>query len=324
LDTWRLNINKLFSIFASLAFAVFLISSSGASDRAIQIKERRLALVIGNSKYKTSPLKNPVNDARDMANALKKLGFVVSLETDAAQKTMERSIREFGRQLKSGGVGLFYFSGHGLQVYGRNYLLPVDAKIESPSDVKFEGVDAGRVLGKMEDAGNNLNIIILDACRDNPFARSFRSSEQGLAKMDAPTGSILAYATAPGSVAADGLGRNGLYTSKLLKYMMTPGLAIERVFKNVRIDVINESGKRQVPWESSSLTGEFYFAGTHSAGPAAPLTSSHPLKTKTFESKPVKQKRIRVKIKQGYWEEGIIGKNWVPPVYEYKWIPVDE
>ena len=316
--------NKTFSIFASLVLAAFLIFPSDASDRTIQIKKRRLALVIGNSDYKTSPLKNPVNDALDMANALKKLGFAVLLKTDADQRTMERSIRDFGNKLKSGGIGLFYFSGHGLQVYGRNYLVPVNAKIESPSDVKYEGVDAGRVLGKMEDAGNDLNIIILDACRDNPFARSFRSSERGLAKMDAPTGSILAYATAPGSVAADGSGRNGLYTSKLLKYMMTPGLPIERVFKNVRIEVMNESKKLQVPWESSSLTGDFYFVGAHSTDAAVPLTSPPPLETKTSESKPVKQKRIRVKVKQGYWEKGIFGKNWVPPVYEYQWVPVDE
>jgi len=221
--------------------------------------ENRIALVIGNGAYKAAPLRNPVNDASDIAGALESLGFSVSLKTDTDQRSMERAIRDFGKQLRTGGVGLFYYAGHGIQVKGRNYLIPIGAAIESESDVKYESVDAGRVLGKMEDAGNNLNIIILDACRDNPFARSFRSSERGLAKMDAPTGSILAYATAPGSVASDGPGRNGLYTSALLKHMMTSGVKIEDVFKKVRIEVVNDSGKKQVPWESSSLIGDFYF-----------------------------------------------------------------
>ena len=149
------------------------------------------------------------------------------------------------------------------------------AVIEGQSDVRYEAVDAGFVLGKMEDAGNGLNIIILDACRDNPFARSFRSSEKGLAKMDAPVGSILAYATAPGSVAADGAGRNGLYTSKLLKYLPQPGLKIEDLFKQVRREVLAESGSGQVPWESSSLAGDFYFV--HAAAPRpAPRRAGRP------------------------------------------------
>ena len=220
----------------------------------------RTALVIGNASYNSSPLRNPVNDASNMAEALRNLGFTVIHKQNAKQRDMEKAIRSFGKRLrKHGGVGLFYYAGHGMQVNGRNYLIPVDAEIETESDVKFEAVDAGRVLGKMEDADNDLNIVILDACRDNPFARSFRSGNKGLAKMDAPTGSIVAYATAPGSVAADGVNRNGLYTSMLLKHMTAPGLRIQEFFKRVRIDVMNESGTRQVPWESSSLTGDFYF-----------------------------------------------------------------
>lgn len=220
---------------------------------------QKVALVIGNSNYMDAPLKNPVNDATDMAKALKKLGFSVTLKTDADQRTMKQSIRAFGKQLAKGGVGLFYFAGHGIQYSGRNYLIPVHAEVQSEADVEYEAVDAGRVLAQMERAGNNLNIIILDACRNNPFARSFRSADKGLAKMDAPTGSILAYSTAPGSVAADGTGRNGLYTSKLLKHMATPNVKIENVFKKVRIDVVKDSGKKQTPWESSSLMGDFYF-----------------------------------------------------------------
>ncbi|MBL7218006.1 MAG: caspase family protein [Desulfobacteraceae bacterium] len=223
-------------------------------------QESRTALVIGNGSYESAQLRNSVNDARDMTNALRSLGFTVIYKQNAKQRDMEKAIRNFGKRLrKHGGIGLFYYAGHGMQINGRNYLIPVDAEIETESDVGFEAVDAGRVLGKMEDAGNDLNIVILDACRDNPFARIFRSVTQGLARMDAPTGTIVAYATAPGSVAADGMNKNGLYTSMLLKHMTTPGLRIEEFFKRVRIDVMNESGTKQVPWESSSLTGDFYF-----------------------------------------------------------------
>ena len=173
---------------------------------------------------------------------------------------MKKAIRAFGKQLRKGGVGLFYFAGNGIQVKGTNYLIPIGTQIESEADVEYEAVDAGHVLTQMEEAENNLKIIILDACCDNPFARSFRSISRGLAKMDAPTGSILAYATAPGSVASDGPGRNGLYTSTFLKHMMTPGLEIGRLFRQVRINVLDTSNKKQVPWEASSLTDDFYFA----------------------------------------------------------------
>ncbi|MHC1701146.1 MAG: caspase family protein [Humidesulfovibrio sp.] len=221
----------------------------------------RFALVIGNSAYKDKPLKNPANDARDMGRTLQRLGFDVQLKTDVSLRDMEEAIREFGERLKRGGVGMFYFAGHGVQVQGVNYLVPVGARITSESDAKFECVDAGRVLGKMEDAGNELNIVILDACRNNPFARSFRSAESGLARMDAPTGSIVAYATAPNSVASDGKGSNGLYTKHLLENITTPNIPIEEVFKRVRIGVMGETSKKQVPWESSSISGYFYVAG---------------------------------------------------------------
>lgn len=221
---------------------------------------RRVALVIGNSAYKEAPLKNPANDALDVAATLKLLGFEVILRTNADLPTMERAVDEFYANLKRGGTGLFYFAGHGMQVGGINYLVPVGARLQSESDARYQTMDAGRVLGKMEDAGNGLNLVILDACRNNPFARSFRSASQGLAKMDAPTGSLIAYATAPGSVAADGDGRNGIYTTHLLKNLNTPGLSVEEMFKRVRLGVVGETQKAQVPWEASSLTGNFSFA----------------------------------------------------------------
>jgi len=206
--------------------------------------ERRVALVIGNGDYKSSPLANPVNDANDMADVLKKCNFTVMKSINATRKEMRGAIRKFGEEINKGAVGLFYYAGHGIQVNGENYLVPVGAEVYAEAEVEDECLKVSSVLRQMESAGNRLNIIILDACRDNPFGRSFRSSNKGLAKMDAPTGSILAYATAPGSVAADGTGRNGLYTSKLLNHMMEPNIVIKRIFKRVRIDVVSASGKR--------------------------------------------------------------------------------
>lgn len=225
---------------------------------AVPLSER-FALVVGNSAYKEAPLKNPVNDASDIASVLAKCGFQVTLELDVSLKEMKTAVTRFGEKLrKSGGVGLFYYAGHGMQLKGRNYLIPIGNKIHSASDVEFETLNASRILGKMADADNKLNIVILDACRNNPFARSFRSISSGLAQMDAPKGTLIAYATAPGSVAADGEGRNGIFTKYLLENMQKSGLLIEMVFKNVRVSVLRDTDNKQVPWESSSLTGNFY------------------------------------------------------------------
>jgi hypothetical protein len=247
------------SILNTTFFLFLSLSAFAQENRGIKLHRDRYALVIGNSAYQTAPLKNPVNDAEDMTATLKNMGFKVILKQNADQRTMEDTIRYFGKQLRGGGVSLFYFAGHGMQVDGRNYLIPIDAKIESESDVKYEAVDAGRVLGKMEDAENQLNIVILDACRNNPYARTFRSDQNGLARMDAPTGSLIAYATAPGEVAADGPERNGIFTNYLIQHMMKPNLSIEQVLKLTRIDVARQTNGRQIPWESSSLMGDFYF-----------------------------------------------------------------
>lgn len=224
--------------------------------------DARTALVIGNGKYADVPLKNPPNDAADMAAALRSLGFEVLSYTDLDQNGMKRAIREFGAKLRAkGGVGLFYYAGHGVQSKGVNYLIPVGAKVDTEEEVEYESVEAGLVLAQMESAKNGMNIVILDACRNNPFARSFRSSQKGLASIDAPSGTLLAYSTAPGSVASDGAGRNGVYTQELLKQIKTPGLSIEDVFKQVRISVRGATNGKQTPWESSSLIGDFYFGG---------------------------------------------------------------
>jgi uncharacterized caspase-like protein len=226
--------------------------------------EKKVALVIGNGIYKNGPLKNAVNDALDIAAALDAKKFEVILVQNGTRNDMRNAIREFATKINDGGIGLFYYSGHGLQVDGTNYLVPIDANIEQKAEVEDECVSAASVLRVMEFSKNRINIIILDACRNNPFRSFSRSDEKGITRMDPPKGakqgSIIAFATAPGDVASDGDGRNGLYTSKLLKYINAPGLNIEEIFKKVRIEVSNESAQHQIPWENNSLTGEFIFS----------------------------------------------------------------
>lgn len=246
---------KRITITLSILIIIFLLPLSGFPDQS-----SRHALVIGNAAYQSAPLKNPANDAYDMSRTLRALGFDVIHKENVGQKDMEKAIRDFGRRLRKGGVGLFYYAGHGMQVNGRNYLIPIDAEIYEEKDIKYEAVDAGRILDEMHTAGNNLNIVFLDACRSNPFVRSFRTSERGLARMAGPTGTLIAYSTAPGMVAADGEDKNAVYTKYLLKHITTPGLTVEQILKKVRVDVMRETGNKQVPWEASSLTGDFYFA----------------------------------------------------------------
>ncbi len=242
------------------------VPSTGAQERGQIVKragtdaEPRIALVIGNGAYTEGPLANPVNDARDMAATLRQYGFEVLSGENRNRRQMEDLIREFGRKIRSGGVGMFYFAGHGVQVNGANYLIPIGAQINGEAEVKYEAVDAGFVLAQMEEARNRLNIVVLDACRNNPFARSFRSPSRGLASIDAPVGTLIAYATAPGRTASDGGGRNGLYTKELLAAMQLPGLKLEDVFKRVRAEVRRQSNNQQIPWEASSIEGDFYFS----------------------------------------------------------------
>ena len=228
---------------------------------AYTTSERRSALVIGNAAYRNDPLRNAVNDASDMASTLRQLGFEVVELHDAAHQQMEEGVEQFTRQLGRGGMGLFYFSGHGVQVNGQNYLIPVDARISRESDIKYQSVQVDWVLDRMRDAGNELNVIVLDACRNNPYARSLRTAQAGLAMMQAVSGSLIGYATSPGTTAEDGPGRNGTYTKHLLHFMQVPGLSAEQMFKEVRVAVAQETGKKQIPWVSTSLLGDFYFTG---------------------------------------------------------------
>lgn len=226
------------------------------------IDQTRIALVIGNGDYKNAgSLANPLNDAEDMAGILGKLGFEVTLVKNADLVMLKSVIDDFGIKLSNYDIGLFYYAGHGLQSKGFNYFIPVDAELKTEAQVEFNCVRTDRLLSLMEAATNSTNIIILDACRNNPFERSWSRSATGggLAFMDAPSGSLIAYATSPGRTASDGYGRNGLYTSALLQFIKEPGLSIEQMFKKVRETVSEKSEEAQVPWESTSLVGNFYF-----------------------------------------------------------------
>ena len=208
---------------------------------------KRLALVVGNGNYSDLPLANPVNDAKAIAEKLRKLGFSVDFQNNINRKTLRKSIRTFGGKLGADDIGLFYYAGHGMQVSGENYLIPIDSDINSEDEVPDEGVSVNAVLRKMESAKNAVNIVILDACRNNPFKRSFRSGGRGLRRVDGPVGSIIIYATAPGDVADDGDGRNGIFTSHLLQHIATPGLTIHQIMNRVRNDVRQSTSGKQIP-----------------------------------------------------------------------------
>ena len=263
------------SVAAGLPFAATGPADAGPAprpdakpDTPERPDEHRVALVIGNSAYPGAALKNPVNDARAISAKFRSLGFDVITRENVKQKDMTRAITQFGEKLsRSGTVGIFYYAGHGMQVRGKNYLIPVDAQISSEASVRSEAVDVDSLLEQL--ATSALGIVILDACRNNPFERRFRGSAGGLAQMDAPKGILIAYATAPGKVASDGDGRNGLYTREFLSMLDEPGLKVEDVFKRVRRRVADATADQQVPWESSSLTGDFYFVRSARAAPAS-------------------------------------------------------
>ncbi len=275
-----------------IALLPLFIACAGTTEKSDnKVKGKRYALVIGNANYKGDPnilpLRNPVNDARDMRKTLQDVGFeVIYRENAASREEMMDAVQAFRDKLHPGSVGVFYYAGHGVQVNGENYLIPIRAKLPSEQKVKYQTLSANYVLAQMEEAGNGSNIIILDACRDNPLPKEpitkaplvaesrglkktggdspekMRSiGTPGLAEMRSPNGSIIAFATAPNKPALDGKGRNGTYTKYLLKAIKMPGLTVEAMLKQVRELVSRETKKQQIPWENSSLTGEFCFAG---------------------------------------------------------------
>ena len=253
-------------ILSIFLIAFILASNLPAEQKAIKVspktKEHRLALLIGNSNYTHGgSLKNSVTDVRAMKRSLEGLGFTVLKYENCTQKIMKKAMDTFGEKLKGQDVGLFFYSGHGVQVNGHNYLIPTNAKLHNENDTEYDCVRADRVLAKMESAGTKTSIVILDACRDNPFERSWRKGTKGtgLAFMNAPAGSLIAYSTAPGKTALDGRGKNSPYTYALLQHIKTPNVTVIEMFQGVRSTVMARTGGKQTPWESTSLRRNFYF-----------------------------------------------------------------
>lgn len=255
---------RCFALLAS--FLIALVGGAAAEE-----PEARLALVVGNAAYSSvTELDNPANDAVLIAGSLIASGFDVTLLVDATQDEFKRAVAEFGRSLRASGpetVGLFYYAGHGIQSFGANYLLPVDAELSDAADLDLVALEAASVLRQMASARNRTNIMILDACRDNPFENVRDLNDNGLAEMNAPPGTFLSYATGPGAVALDGIGENSPFSAALAEAMTIEGKAIEQVFKAVRVQVIDETQGRQTPWDTSSLTRDFVFRAAAKVSP---------------------------------------------------------
>ncbi len=222
--------------------------------------KKRVALVIGNSSYASKPLKNPVNDADDMTSFLKGVGFKVTEVKNADIFQLRSSIKNFEDNLPAYDVGLIYYSGHGIEFKGSNYLIPVDAQLKNEQDIPRQGYDISSILAKMSKANKKTTIFILDACRNNPVFSQYRSANDGLSQMTAPSGAIIAFSAAPGQVASDGNGRNSPYTAALLNQAKVPNKKIEDILKETSKKVSDDTGDRQIPWYNSSLVGDFYFS----------------------------------------------------------------
>jgi len=274
----KMNSFKFKKLITSFSFTIFICSifTPVSANR-----DSRYALVIGNSDYQyASKLRNPENDSADIAKTLINLNFKTVLIQNATKNIITKSIENFLLQLKeNGGVGLFYYAGHGVQFQGNNYLVPIETNVGTEIEIQNQSYNIASLLSGMRSIKSVTNIIILDACRNNPFknmgktgTRSVGSGKNrslvrvtvpkfdtGLSKLDAPANTLIAFATAPGRVALDGNGRNSPYTAKLLESMKRRGLTIGEVFRQVRSSVMKQSKGNQIPWESSSLINDFYF-----------------------------------------------------------------
>jgi formylglycine-generating enzyme required for sulfatase activity/uncharacterized caspase-like protein len=286
---------------ALLLFAALSSLAQTADKRNLIVgaaSEKRVALVIGNSAYVNSPLRNPINDAADMAARLRSLGFEVVERRNLSTRQIGGTLREFRSRLSPGAVALVFYAGHGVQIKGENYLPTVDADINSEEDVPNQSISMRQLMDVLDEAKTRLNLVFLDACRNNPYARSFRSSDRGLARISAPSGTLISYATRPGSVAADGAGRNGLYTGELLRQMQFTQQPIEQVLKRVVSSVKSGSQGKQEPWMEGSIEGDFCFgdcrqgvqtatlapAPSYTPSPSAPATTARPMPAQDAET----------------------------------------
>lgn len=270
-------------LYILIGLVLFIGVQSLQADRGLELKkmkeEQRTALVIGNDSYKNlSVLKNPVNDARAMRDVLQERGFEVIYKENASKRDMKKLLKKFSKKLSTGGVGLYYFAGHGVNVNGHNFLVGTDSLMDDKDEVEYETLALGLVTKKMKEASNRLNIVILDACRNDPFSRS---GGGGLAPVSDASGMFVAYATEAGSVASDGRGgKNGVFTKHLVKNMKEAGASIEIVFKNTRSDVYEETNAKQSPGVYNQIRGDFFFTlGEYNS------TSPQANKTSTFEFK---------------------------------------
>jgi Caspase domain len=268
---------RMFAFLIRVVFLVLMISAANAAERT--------ALVVGNSAYPFGALANPANDAKLIAETLKKTGFDVTVVLDANKVTLQTALLAFSRDIRTKDtVGLFYYAGHGAQVNGANYLIPIDADITSESEVKIFGINVDEFVATLERADGRTNIVILDSCRNNPFTASSRSATRGMALPDAPAGTFVALSTSPGGVALDGEGANSPYAEALAQSMLEPNVSIEQAFKVTRRLVLENTKQKQVPWETSSLTGDFYFLPkketaepvVEATAPAEPVVAPEP------------------------------------------------
>jgi len=266
---------------------------------------QRVALVIGNSAYvHANPLPNPVNDAKDIADALKASGFEVLLGLDLDKRGVDLKLRDFARMLAGAEAGVFFYAGHGIQVAGRNYLIPIDAQLQSERDTDFEAVGLDFILKQMEmDREGKTSIVFLDACRDNPLARNLARSMgtrsasvgQGLAQMQAGVGTFIAYSTQPGNVAIDGNGDNSPFAAALVKSIKESERNLTAVMVDVRRQVLAATNGKQVPWDHSALTGDFYFGVSHAAGNPPRSVSGEP--KQEVEAMQERVKRLEEQLK---------------------------
>jgi hypothetical protein len=232
----------------------------GAAEQAVARSEARVALVIGNGAYPSGALRNPVRDARAVKAALEARGFAVTLVENAGKQAMEEAVIDFGRALKQGGVGLFYYAGHGVEQDGANYLVPVDADLTDDAYIRSRTVEVGYVTAEMEASRNRLNILVLDACRNNPYAAQTRSTSRGLATVAGPTGTYIAYSASAGEVAADGSGANSPFAAALVAHLPDPGADLDAVFNAVRTEVYGQTERKQTPESRNKVVGpSFYF-----------------------------------------------------------------
>ncbi len=251
----------LAAFLAALAACLLLAPPAAANGR--------VALLIGNNAYPTSPLRNAVNDSRDLGAALRDLGFKTIVKENTSRAEMIGALQEFGKALDGAEAAVFFYAGHAMQFKDRNYLIPIDAVMGSEDDVTFFSVEVAQVFDRMERARTRFNFVILDACRDNPFRDTFKVSASGLAQMSGPSGTLIAYATAPGMTAQDGFGRNGVYTGHILQNIKVPDMPVEVLFRKVREGVERDTKRLQTPWELSSIKGDFVFNPTGRAGATA-------------------------------------------------------